>query len=168
MIYEKISQIISEVSTMEKMRREEIVPKMLPLLAKYKIAIKPLEISDYHYKDDEASFIAKYELVDTEDSNLTSIIAQLPAGGCDSDKKGRATYMASTGVYRQLFQQIFAIPIIEDNIIENSNNQEDDLQPDFFDSNVINSEPSNLEENKNKILDFPDVEFDQELKEFLN
>ena len=56
----------------------------------------------------------KYELIDTEDKELKSIIIQIPGGGFDQDGKGRATYMASTGAYRQALQQIFSIPIEEE------------------------------------------------------
>lgn len=117
MIYQKIVEIMNELTKIGKIKREEIVPTMLPILASKKLVIRPIEISDYRYMNNNASFNATYELVDTESSNenneYASIIIKLPAGGSDSEGKGRATYMASTGVFRQVLQQAFLIPILE-------------------------------------------------------
>ena len=121
MIYNKISDIMNEIIPLGKIKRDEIVSTLLPILAKYKIAIKPGEIKNYHYARNEASFIVTYEIVDTEDPELKSILVEVPAGGCDTEEKGRSTYMASTGAYRQMFQQLFALPI-EDELPNTSNN----------------------------------------------
>lgn len=121
MIYNKISDIMNEIIPLGKIKRDEIVSTLLPILAKYKIAIKPGEIKNYHYTKNESSFIVTYEIVDTEDSELKSILVEVPAGGCDTEEKGRSTYMASTGAYRQMFQQLFALPI-EDELPDTSNN----------------------------------------------
>ena len=121
MIYNKISDIMNEIIPLGKIKRDEIVSTLLPILAKYKIAIKPGEIKNYHYARNEASFIVTYEIVDTEDPELKSILVEVPAGGCDTEEKGRSTYMASTGAYRQMFQQLFALPI-EDELPDTSNN----------------------------------------------
>lgn len=79
MIYQKITQIMTEVVSLGKIKREEIVPKLLPLLAKYKIVIKPAEVTEYKSMNQEASFLVKYELVDTEDPELQSMLVQIPA-----------------------------------------------------------------------------------------
>lgn len=121
MIYNKISDIMNEIIPLGKIKRDEIVSTLLPILAKYKIAIKPGEIKNYHYTKNESSFIVTYEIVDTEDPELKSILVEVPAGGCDTEEKGRSTYMASTGAYRQMFQQLFALPI-EDELPDTSNN----------------------------------------------
>ena len=121
MIYNKISDIMNEIIPLGKIKRDEIVRTLLPILAKYKIAIKPGEIKNYHYTKNESSFIVTYEIVDTEDPELKSILVEVPAGGCDTEEKGRSTYMASTGAYRQMFQQLFALPI-EDELPDTSNN----------------------------------------------
>ena len=121
MIYNKISDIMNEIIPLGKIKRDEIVSTLLPILAKYKIAIKPGEIKNYHYARNEASFIVTYEIVDTGDPELKSILVEVPAGGCDTEEKGRSTYMASTGAYRQMFQQLFALPI-EDELPDTSNN----------------------------------------------
>ena len=121
MIYNKISDIMNEIIPLGKIKRDEIVSTLLPILAKYKIAIKPGEIKNYHYARNEASFIVTYEIVDTEDPELKSILVEVPAGGCVTEEKGRSTYMASTGAYRQMFQQLFALPI-EDELPDTSNN----------------------------------------------
>lgn len=152
MIYQKISEIMFELSDIGKIKREDIVPTMLPLLAKKKIAIKPSTITDYKFIENNASFIATYELVDTEnikeDGKLESIIVQLPAGGCDSEGKGRATYMASTGVYRQVLQQVFSIPILEPD--ENDNkNSEMPIQQDFSNDSETGFEEFEDDENEN-------------------
>lgn len=121
MIYNKISDIMNEIIPLGKIKRDEIVSTLLPILAKYKIAIKSGEIKNYHYTKNESSFIVTYEIVDTEDPELKSILVEVPAGGCDTEEKGRSTYMASTGAYRQMFQQLFALPI-EDELPDTSNN----------------------------------------------
>ena len=157
MIYQKIAEIMMELSEIGKIKREEIVPTMLPLLAKNKIVIKPREITDYKFMDNKSSFVASYELVDTEiqageninDSNqYESIIVQLPAGGCDQEEKGRSTYMASTGVYRQVLQQVFAIPILEPEDENNNNNN----------NNQVNNE--NINNENGSIQDFEEFEED--------
>ncbi len=79
MLYKKIIEIMTEIKSCGRIKREDIVPILLPLLAKYKISIKPAEVSDYKYINQEASFIVKYELVDTEDPELQSILVQVPA-----------------------------------------------------------------------------------------
>ncbi len=79
MIYKKIIEIMNEIATLGKIKRDEIVPTLLPLLAKYKMAIKPATVSEYKYMNQEASFIAKYELVDTEDQELQSLMVEVPA-----------------------------------------------------------------------------------------
>lgn len=79
MIYKKINEIMNEIIPLGKIKREEIVPKLLPLLAKYNIVIKPAEVTDYTYREQESSFISKYEIVDTEENELSSIIVQVPA-----------------------------------------------------------------------------------------
>ena len=94
MIYQKIINVMEDIIPLGKIKREDIVPKLLPILTKYKIAIRPAEVTDYKYMNQEASFIMKYELIDTEDKELKSIIIQIPGGGFDQDGKGRATYMA--------------------------------------------------------------------------
>lgn len=168
MIYQKVSEIMLELSKKGKIRREEIVPTMLPLLAEKKLVIKPTVINDYKFEDNNASFLATYELVDTEtyedtrnrnsnnSSQYESIIVQLPAGGCDSEGKGRATYMASTGVYRQILQQIFAIAILEpddgyENFLENGNNSLSDNQENV-DNEVDNSQEFDEFEDDNSTL----------------
>ena len=79
MIYQKITDIMSEIVNIGKIKREDIVPTLLPLLSKYKISIKPLAVTDYIYKEQESSFIATYELIDVEDENLGSVLVQVPA-----------------------------------------------------------------------------------------
>lgn len=158
MIYQKIAEIMMELSEIGKIKREEIVPIMLPLLAKNKIVIKPGEITDYKFIDNKSSFVASYELVDTEvqaeantndSSQYESIIVQLPAGGCDQEGKGRSTYMASTGVYRQVLQQVFAIPILEPEDENNNNNNN---------NNEVNNE--NINNENGSIQDFEEFEED--------
>ena len=148
MIYNKISDIMNEIIPLGKIKRDEIVSTLLPILAKYKIAIKPGEIKNYHYARNEASFIVTYEIVDTEDPELKSILVEVPAGGCDTEEKGRSTYMASTGAYRQMFQQLFALPIEDElpdtsnnsnqNNLDNLNNTNNDFALDEFqDDNIV-------------------------------
>lgn len=126
MIYNKISDIMNEIIPLGKIKRENIVSTLLPILSKHKIVIKPREIKNYSYMKNESSFIVTYEVVDTEDPELKSILIEVPAGGCDTEEKGRSTYMASTGAYRQMFQQLFALPI-EDELTDNSNNNSSNL-----------------------------------------
>lgn len=84
MIYQKITEIMLELSNIGKIKREDIVPTMLPLLSEKKIVIRPTTITDYRFIENNASFIATYELVDTETIGNTkeyeSIKVQLPAG----------------------------------------------------------------------------------------
>lgn len=136
MIYNKISDIMNEIIPLGKIRREEIVSTLLPILAKYKIVIKPGEVKDYSYTKNESSFIVTYEVIDTEDPELKSILVEVPAGGRDTEEKGRSTYMASTGAYRQMFQQLFALPI-EDELPDNSNNTNNN---DFDNTNNANND----------------------------
>ena len=79
MVYQKIIEIMEEIQAFGKIKREEIVPTLSPLLTKYKLSIKPAETNEYKYVNQEASFLAKYELVDTEDPELQSIIVEVPA-----------------------------------------------------------------------------------------
>lgn len=136
MIYNKISDIMNEIIPLGKIKRDEIVSTLLPILAKYKIAIKPGEVKDYSYTKNESSFIVTYEVIDTEDPELKSILVEVPAGGRDTEEKGRSTYMASTGAYRQMFQQLFALPI-EDELPDNSNNTNNN---DFDNTNNANND----------------------------
>ena len=136
MIYNKISDIMNEIIPLGKIRREEIVSTLLPILAKHKIVIKPGEVKNYSYTKNESSFIVTYEVIDTEDPELKSILVEVPAGGRDTEEKGRSTYMASTGAYRQMFQQLFALPI-EDELPDNSNNTNNN---DFDNTNNANND----------------------------
>ena len=192
MIYNKISDIMNEIIPLGKIKRDEIVSTLLPILAKYKIAIKPGEIKNYHYTKNESSFIVTYEIVDTEDPELKSILVEVPAGGCDTEEKGRSTYMASTGAYRQMFQQLFALPI-EDELPDTSNNSNqnnlDNLNntnnnfvlDEFQDDNIVDEtngtnitpDNQNLENNNtaisntNKpISDFTFEDIDEEFSNF--
>lgn len=192
MIYNKISDIMNEIIPLGKIKRDEIVSTLLPILAKYKIAIKPGEIKNYHYARNEASFIVTYEIVDTEDPELKSILVEVPAGGCDTEEKGRSTYMASTGAYRQMFQQLFALPIEDElpdtsnnsnqNNLDNLNNTNNDFALDEFqDDNIVDEtngtnitpDNQNLENNNtaisntNKpISDFTFEDIDEEFSNF--
>ena len=114
MIYQKIVNIMEELVPIGKIKREEITSIMQPLLAKYKLVIKPSEVIDYKHINQEASFKMKYEIVDADDSELQSIYLEVPGGGCDQESKGRATYMALTGAYRQAMQQLFSIQILDE------------------------------------------------------
>lgn len=192
MIYNKISDIMNEIIPLGKIKRDEIVSTLLPILAKYKIAIKPGEIKNYHYTKNESSFIVTYEIVDTEDPELKSILVEVPAGGCDTEEKGRSTYMASTGAYRQMFQQLFALPI-EDELPDTSNNSnqnnldnlnntnnnfvldefQDDNKVDETNGTNITPDNQNLENNNtaisntNKpISDFTFEDIDEEFSNF--
>ena len=192
MIYNKISDIMNEIIPLGKIKRDEIVSTLLPILAKYKIAIKPGEIKNYHYTKNESSFIVTYEIVDTEDPELKSILVEVPAGGCDTEEKGRSTYMASTGAYRQMFQQLFALPIEDElpdtsnnsnqNNLDNLNNTNNDFVLDEFqddnivdETNVTNIIPDNQNmennntaiSNTNKpISDFTFEDIDEEFSNF--
>lgn len=194
MIYNKISDIMNEIIPLGKIKRDEIVSTLLPILAKYKIAIKPGEIKNYHYTKNESSFIVTYEIVDTEDPELKSILVEVPAGGCDTEEKGRSTYMASTGAYRQMFQQLFALPIEDElpdtsnnsnqNNLDNLNNTNNDFVLDEFqDDNIVDEtngtniipDNQNLENNNatttisntNKpISDFTFDDIDEEFSNF--
>lgn len=192
MIYNKISDIMNEIIPLGKIKRDEIVSTLLPILAKYKIAIKPGEIKNYHYTKNESSFIVTYEIVDTEDPELKSILVEVPTGGCDTEEKGRSTYMASTGAYRQMFQQLFALPIEDElpdtsnnsnqNNLDNLNNTNNDFALDEFqddnkvdETNGTNITPDNqnLENNNtaisntNKpISDFTFEDIDEEFSNF--
>lgn len=192
MIYNKISDIMNEIIPLGKIKRDEILSTLLPILAKYKIAIKPGEIKNYHYTKNESSFIVTYEIVDTEDPELKSILVEVPAGGCDTEEKGRSTYMASTGAYRQMFQQLFALPIEDElpdtsnnsnqNNLDNLNNTNNDFALDEFqddnkvdETNGTNITPDNqnLENNNtaisntNKpISDFTFEDIDEEFSNF--
>lgn len=184
MVYQKIIQVMEEIQAFGKIKREEIVPTLLPLLTKYKLSIKPAEISDYKYINQESSFLAKYELVDTEDPELQSIIVEVPAGGFDSEKKGRSTYMATTGAYRQALQQIFVIPIEEDgdnvnqtnntqnkennkNSANNQNKQDSETDSisafDEFEGNIENTNEQSPQKN---VEDFTEDDIDAEFANF--
>lgn len=133
MIYQKINKIMFELCKLGKIKREEIIPTVSPLLAREKIIINPTDIADYRFGDNQASFIVSYEIIDSEEKDengYQSMIVKLPAGGSDGEEKGRATYMAQTGAYRQLFQQIFAISILE---------------PDEINNNSLKNEETNVE-----------------------
>ena len=136
MIYNKISDIMNEIIPLGKIKRENIVSTLLPILVKHKIVIKPGEIKNYSFMKNESSFIVTYEVIDTEDPELKSILVEVPAGGRDTEEKGRSTYMASTGAYRQMFQQLFALPI-EDELPDNSNNTNNN---DFDNTNNANND----------------------------
>ena len=191
MIYNKISDIMNEIIPLGKIKRDEIVSTLLPILAKYKIAIKPGEIKNYHYTKNESSFIVTYEIVDTEDPELKSILVEVPAGGCDTEEKGRSTYMASTGAYRQMFQQLFALPIEDElpdtsnnsnqNNLDNLNNTNNDFVLDEFqDDNIVDEtngtnitpDNQNLENNNTAISNtnkpISDFTFDDIDEEFSN
>lgn len=191
MIYNKISDIMNEIIPLGKIKRDEIVSTLLPILAKYKIAIKPGEIKNYHYTKNESSFIVTYEIVDTEDPELKSILVEVPAGGCDTEEKGRSTYMASTGAYRQMFQQLFALPIEDElpdtsnnsnqNNLDNLNNTNNDFVLDEFqDDNIVDEtngtnitpDNQNLENNNTAISNtnkpISDFTFDDIDEQFSN
>lgn len=80
MIYQKIVSIMEELVPIGKIKRDEIVTVMQPLLVKYKIVVKPIEVIDYKCINQEASFKMKYEIVDAEDNELRSVLVELPAG----------------------------------------------------------------------------------------
>lgn len=130
MLYEKIIKIMEELIPIGKIKREEISTVMQPLLAKYKLVIKPSEVIEYKYINQEASFKIKYEIIDAENNELKSILIEVPGGGFDQEGKGRATYMASTGAYRQALQQLFVIQI-EDELSQINNNIGSNIQEDF-------------------------------------
>lgn len=189
MIYNKISDIMNEIIPLGKIRREEIVSTLLPILAKHKIVIKPGEVKDYSYTKNESSFIVTYEVIDTEDPELKSILVEVPAGGRDTEEKGRSTYMASTGAYRQMFQQLFALPI-EDELPDNSNNtnnndfdnpNNDFVLDEFQDNNTMdgtdgtninpdnqNTENNNTTTNTNANKPISDFTFDDIDEQFSN
>lgn len=80
MIYNKITEIMNDLIPMGKIRREDISTVMQPLLAKYKLVLKPSEICDYKFVNQESSFKVKYELVDAEDEQLRSIFIEVHGG----------------------------------------------------------------------------------------
>lgn len=131
MIYKKIVNIMEELVPIGKIKREEITSIMQPLLAKYKLVIKPSEVIDYKHINQEASFKLKYEIVDADDSELQSIYLEVPGGGCDQESKGRATYMALTGAYRQALQQLFSIQIFDELYQGNVFNAENSSEYNF-------------------------------------
>lgn len=164
MIYQKIINVMEDINPLGKIKREDIVPKLLPILTKYKIAIRPAEVTDYKYMNQEASFIMKYELIDTEDKELKSIIIQIPGGGFDQDGKGRATYMASTGAYRQALQQIFSIPIEEESQQNNVDyNDQNGFSP--FDEFQDSKSKENINEEKS-IEELTDEDIEAEFAKF--
>lgn len=79
MIYKKIVEIMNELVPKGKIKREEIVPTLSPLLAKHSVVIKPGEITEYKYMEQGASFIVKYELIDAGDNDLQSVEVNVPA-----------------------------------------------------------------------------------------
>ena len=192
MLYQKIINIMEELIPIGKIRRDEITTVMQPLLVKHKIVVKPQEVIDFKCVDQGASFKMRYELIDVEDNELKSILIEVAAGGFDLEGKGRATYMASTGAYRQALQQLFSIQI-EDELFQQSNNDNiptDNEQEGFgplFDEmqqgeNIITNEnnvgtnqntqttniqniPNNQPANPNEITD---AYIDRELADFLN
>lgn len=180
-IYQKIVSLKEELIPIGKIKREEIIAVVQPLLVKYNLVIKP-DVDNYKYENQEASFKAIYEIVDAEDSNLESILIKVPAGGFDQEGKGRATYMASTGAYRQALQQIFSIPIEEDFALSNNNdftqgnNEQDDfsVQHDFQDAQPTaqvtngNSENSTQEQTNREVNvnELTDSDIDREFESF--
>ena len=74
MIYQKIVNIMEELVPIGKIKREEITSIMQPLLAKYKLVIKPSEVIDYKHINQEASFKMKYETIPVakEDAKITN------------------------------------------------------------------------------------------------
>lgn len=80
MIYEKIVKIMDELIPIGKIKREDITSVMQPLLCKNKIVIKPSEVIDYKFVNQEASFKMKYEIIDAEDEELQSINIEVPGG----------------------------------------------------------------------------------------
>lgn len=80
MIYQKINTIMNEIIPLGRIRRDEIVPTLLPLLAKYNLVVKPREVSEFKSFNQEASFIAEYELVDAQEgAELESVLVKVPA-----------------------------------------------------------------------------------------
>lgn len=151
MIYQKIVKIMEELSPKGKIRREDITSVMQPLLSKYKLVIRPSEVSDYRFANQEACFKIRYEIIDAEDEQLRAIYTEVPGGGVDNEGKGRATYMASTGAYRQALQQLFAIQIVDElaqgNIVgSNQENNQQGFSPfQVFAENKPNTTNSNVQ-----------------------
>lgn len=189
MLYQKIINIMEELIPIGRIRRDEITTVMQPLLVKHKIVVKPQEVIDFKCIDQGASFRMKYELIDAEDNELKSILIEVAAGGFDQEGKGRATYMALTGAYRQALQQIFSIQI-EDELFQQSNNaniQNDNEQEGFsplFDDGQ-QSEPVTTNTNNNQNTQVTNIQnipnnqpvnpneitndyIDRELADFLN
>ena len=152
MIYEKIAEIMKELSTQEKIKREDITKVMQPLFAKYMLVLRPVEVVDYKFENQEASFKIKYELVDAEEkNNLQSIFLEVPGGGYDQEGKGRSTYMASTGAYRQAIQQLFAIQIEDELSQINSGFTSDENAPTFHE--FQDSDKTDGKENTGNVID---------------
>lgn len=166
MIYKKIVSIMKDLASNGKIKREEITTVIQALLTKYQLVIKPTEVMDYKFINQEASFKIKYEIVDAEDEALSSIFVEVPGGGFDQEGKGRATYMASTGAYRQALQQLFSIQIDEELIFKdnadidgNEKNVEDfPMQFDDFQETETNSEITIDDKEKSNTIEDKEVD----------
>lgn len=80
MVYQKIVKIMGELVPIGKIKREEIVTVMQPLLVKHNLVVRPATVSDYKFINQEANFITKYEVVDAESGNHPAITLEVPGG----------------------------------------------------------------------------------------
>ena len=128
MIGEKIIKIMNEITPVEKTeideekniktaKAEDIIIMIRPLLIKYKVAIIPKQVTNFVPQGNKVLLSMKYLIIDMEDKEKDCIEVEIPGSGYD--EKGRAVYAALTGAYRYAMQQVFAIPIIEENRNDN-------------------------------------------------
>lgn len=92
--------------------------------------------------------------------------------GCDLEGKGRATYMASTGVFRQVLQQVFSIPILEPDEDYNRNDETSKVLNDNtesfeeFEDDDNNNEVSKEEQKTKTIDNMTDEDIDEQFENF--
>ncbi len=105
MIGEKIINIMSEITAIEKTeldeeknykfaKSEEIIAMVKPLLVKYKVIILPVKVINFSSQGNKVFLTMKYQFIDVEDSNKDCIEVEIPGSGYD--EKGRAVYAALT------------------------------------------------------------------------
>lgn len=106
MIGEKIVKIMEEIEPVVKTeldkennykspKVEKIIEMVRPLLVKNKVAIIPIEITNFTPQGNRVYLAMKYQIIDLEDKNKDYIEVEMPGSGYD-EKGGRAVFAALT------------------------------------------------------------------------
>ena len=133
MIGEKIISIMEEIKPVKKTgvdeennfkypKAEDIIAMVRPLLVKHKVAIVPKSVKNFISQGNKVYLTMLYQIIDMEDENKECIEVEVPASG--QSEIGRAAFSALTGAYKYVMQQPFAIPIAEDDDMQNGNDKQ--------------------------------------------